>query len=110
MAAGVPERFESVAVATKANVFFDGRVLSRSVFLADGSRKTLGVIYPGSYRFDVGAAEVMEIVAGRCRVKRSGETSETEYGAGDSFSVPENSWFEISVTEGLAEYVCSFAG
>jgi uncharacterized protein YaiE (UPF0345 family) len=103
-----PERFDGVSVATKANVYFDGRVVSHTVNLPDGSKKTIGLIYPGSFTFSTGAPEVMEIVAGACRVRLKGEVAWQDYGAGTSFAVPGNSAFDIAVESGIAEYVCSF--
>lgn len=103
-----PENFPNVTVTCKANVYFDGRVVSHAITFADGSRKTLGLIYPGSYRFNTGVAERMEIVAGTSRVRVAGEESWREFPAGSWFDVPANSWFEIEVGAGIAEYVCSF--
>ncbi len=103
-----PERFENVSVLCKANVFFDGKVVSHTIFLPDGSRKTLGLIYPGSYVFDTKAAETMAISAGACRVKVRGQSAFTVYQAGSAFKVPANSAFEIAVEEGVAQYICSF--
>ena len=64
-----PERFENVTAVAKANVYFEGRVVSHSILLAGGEKKTLGLIYPGKFHFGTDAAERMEIVAGLCRVK-----------------------------------------
>ena len=50
-----PERFDGVSVVTKANVYFDGKVVSHTVSFADGSKKTIGLIYPGSFTFTTGA-------------------------------------------------------
>jgi len=103
-----PERFENVAVVCKANVFFDGKVVSHSVFFPDGSRKTLGLIYPGTYTFNTDAPERMEITAGTCRVKIAGADQWTDYAAGAYFDVPGHSSFEIATDSGVTEYVCSF--
>lgn len=103
-----PEQFDNVSVACKANVYFDGKVVSRAVTFADGSKKTLGLIYPGSYKFDTAAAEKMEIVAGACRVRIAGEGDWIGFAAGTWFDVPANSFFEIAVEDGIAEYVCSY--
>jgi hypothetical protein len=102
------EKFEGVTAVVKANVYFDGKVVSHTVLLPDGSKKTLGLIYPGTYKFDTGAPECMEIIAGSCRARLAGETAFRSYGAGTSFSVPGKSSFEIAVDSGIAEYVCSF--
>jgi uncharacterized protein YaiE (UPF0345 family) len=103
-----PTQFAGVTVITKANVYFDGGVVSHTVLLPTDVKKTLGLIRPGSYHFNTGAAELMEIVAGECRVKLDGGSSETVYGADTSFEVPANSGFQITVASGLCEYICSF--
>jgi len=100
--------FSSVTVHTKANVYFDGKVVSHTVLMPDGQKKTLGLIYPGEYHFGTGAAELMEIVAGECRVVLDGQTEAKTYAAGAEFSVPAHSGFTISVSAGLCEYICSF--
>ena len=103
-----PEQFSNVTATCKANVYFDGRVVSHTITLADASRKTLGLIYPGRYRFNTGVAERMEIIAGTCRVRIAGSGDWIGFPAGTWFDVPANTFFEIEVSEALAEYVCSF--
>ncbi|MFM7144189.1 MAG: pyrimidine/purine nucleoside phosphorylase [Alphaproteobacteria bacterium] len=103
-----PERFDNVTAVAKANVYFDGRVVSHTILLPGGEKKTLGLIYPGKFHFGTEAAERMEIVAGACRVKLDGTTRVDDHGAGQTFEVPANSGFDIEVTSGLCEYVCSF--
>ena len=103
-----PESFHGVEVVTKANVYFDGKVVSHSVLFGDGSKKTLGLIYPGSFHFGTERPELMQIVAGSCRVRLDGEQEFKSYGAGTAFRVPGNSGFDIAVESGIAEYVCSF--
>ncbi len=102
------QRFEGVTVPAKANIYFDGKVISHSLLFSDGSKKTLGLIYPGEFRFDTAAPELMEIVAGECRVRLAGKSDWENYGAGASFSIPGNSSFEIAVAKGQTEYICSF--
>ena len=102
------DRFESVSVVKKANVYFDGRCVSHTILLADGTRKSVGVILPGaSLTFETGAPEVMEIVAGRCRVRLPSAPAPSEYGPGQRFSVAANSSFAIEASEPL-HYVCHF--
>jgi len=100
-------QFEQVSVVKKSNVYFDGKCVSHTVLFADGSRKTLGVIFPSILTFSTAAPEVMEVVAGRCRVRLDGETGWQAYGAGQSFSIPGNSRFDIETSEWL-DYVCHF--
>src|SRR4030067_3373379 len=90
------DKFDNVSVGKKANVFFDGKCVSHSVFFPDGTRKTVGVIMPGSQlAFNVGAPELMEITSGTCEVKVAGEPAFKTYTAHTSFQVAENSSFEI---------------
>ncbi|MCX5659139.1 MAG: pyrimidine/purine nucleoside phosphorylase [Planctomycetota bacterium] len=103
-----PKQFDNVSVVSKANVYFDAKVVSHTVLFKDGTKKTLGLIYPGTYKFNTDAAERMEIVAGSCKAKLAGQSEWKPYGAGTSFDVPAKSHFEISVEQGVAEYVCSF--
>ena len=87
---------------------FDGKVVSHSVQFADGTKKTVGLIYPGDFHFGTKAAERMEIVAGACRVKLDGQTQWQEYTAGQFFEVSANAGFDIEVKTGICEYICSF--
>jgi hypothetical protein len=103
------EQFHHVTVTAKANIFFDGKVVSHTIHLGDGSRKTLGLIYPGLFTFNVGTSERMEILAGNCRVRVGADGAWQEYAAGTFFDVPAGSFFEISVSDGIVEYLCSFA-
>ena len=104
----LPAQFTGVTVVTKANVYFDGNVVSHTVLLRNDEKKTLGLIRPGSYHFNTGAPERMEIVAGECRVTLDGQTAVKSYGAGTAFDVPGKSGFTIEVKSGLCEYICSF--
>ncbi|MHB1216531.1 MAG: pyrimidine/purine nucleoside phosphorylase [Thiobacillus sp.] len=101
-------QFDNVTVVKQANVYFDGRCVSHTVQFADGSKKSVGVILPSTLTFNTGAPEVMETVAGSCRVKLAGESEWIRYGAGQSFRVPGNSSFDIEVTGEPYHYVCHF--
>jgi len=100
--------FSNVTVDSKANVYFDGKVVSHTVRFDDGSKKTLGLIYPGEYHFGTVAAERMEIIAGTCAVVLDGTGESLIVGADAHFDVVANSGFTITVREGICEYVCSF--
>ena len=104
----MPGEYSGVTVAEKANVYFGGKVISHSVTLADGTKKTLGVILPGSYSFNTAAPERMDITFGKTKVRFAGESGWKDYAEGSHFNVAGNSSFEIAVDEGHAEYVCSF--
>ena len=101
-------QFDKVSVVKKANVYFDGKCVSHTVMLADGTKKTVGVILPSSLTFNTGAPEVMEGVGGTCRVRLRDENEWTAWGEGESFSVPGDSSFEIACDEPY-HYVCHFA-
>ena len=103
-----PTEFKNVTAVAKANVYFDGKVVSHSILFADGSKKTLGLIYPGKFHFGTDKAELMEIVAGSCTVKLDGQTEVKTYAAGTAFEVPAKSGFDIEVSGGICEYICSF--
>lgn len=101
------QQFDGVSVLKEANVYFDGKCVSHTVQFADGTKKSVGVILPASLTFNTGVPEIMEGVAGACRVRLKGETQWKAYGAGESFSVPGNSSFDIEATEPY-HYVCHF--
>jgi uncharacterized protein YaiE (UPF0345 family) len=101
-------QFDNVSVVSKANVYFDGKCVSHSITLADGTKKSVGVILPATLNFNTGAPEIMETVAGSCRVKLAGESEWKTYGAGQSFKVPGNSSFDIEVAGEPYHYVCHF--
>lgn len=99
--------FSNATVKHRANVYHDGKVTSRPVITAEGEMKSLGIMLPGHYRFSTQAPEVMDVTQGRCRVKLADEQVWTDYQAGESFSVPGNSHFEIEVDE-LVDYICHY--
>ncbi len=103
-------QFTNVTALAKANVYFEGKVVSHTILAADGSKKTLGLIYPGKFHFGTDKAELMEIVAGECSVKLDGSDEVRAYAGGSAFEVPAKSGFDIEVASGIAEYVCSFIG
>lgn len=106
----IATEFKNVTAHTKANIYFDGRVVSHTLLFPDGSKKTLGLIYPGKFHFGTDKAELMEIVAGACSVKLDGQTAVAGYAAGQTFNVPAKSGFDIEVKSGICEYICSFIG
>ncbi|MEI7916845.1 MAG: pyrimidine/purine nucleoside phosphorylase [Methylophilaceae bacterium] len=100
-------QFDNVSVKKKANVYFDGKCVSHTVLLPNGTRSTIGVIFPSSLTFNTAAPELMEISLGVCKVRLAGETDWKTYGPGEKFTVPGNSSFDIEVLETL-DYVCHF--
>jgi len=103
-----PEFFENVKAKAVANVFFQGNVVSHSIWDASGVRRSLGVCQPGTYTFTTGDPEIMEITAGSVRAKVDGEDEWGVYGPGQAFHVPANTSFEMVVEGGVAQYICTF--
>lgn len=99
--------FTNVSVVKQANIYFGGKVTSRTLLFPDGSRKTLGIMLAGEYDFGTDAAEIMEILAGELKVLLPGVTEWQVFGAGQSFQVPANSRFQLEVAE-IADYCCSY--
>jgi uncharacterized protein YaiE (UPF0345 family) len=100
--------FSNVTVDAKANVYFDGRVVSHTVHFAEGTKKTLGLIFPGKFHFGTAAPERMEIIAGVCEVLLDGTSEVLTVAAGSAFEVAGNSGFSITVDDCICEYICSF--
>ena len=98
---------ENVTIVKQANIYFDGKVTSRTLLLADGSRKTLGIILPGQYTFGTVDKEVMEILAGTLNVQLPGTLVFTAYPAGQTFTVPAHSEFTVS-TDTVCDYYCAY--
>jgi len=99
--------FENVTVVREANVYFDGKVTSRTVQFVDGTKKTLGIMLPGEYTFSTAAPEVMEIMAGDLEVLLPGENAWKTIGSGASFEVPGNAKFSLKV-KSVSDYCCSY--
>jgi uncharacterized protein YaiE (UPF0345 family) len=97
-----------VSVTTQANVYFDGKCVSHGITLADGTKKSVGVILPATLTFNTGAPEIMEGVAGSCEYKLKGSDSWVQAGVGEKFSVPGNTSFEIRVSGTPYHYICHF--
>jgi uncharacterized protein YaiE (UPF0345 family) len=101
------EKIDGVSVSTQASVYFDGKCVSHAVLMADGTRKSVGVVLPATLTFNTGAPEKMECVAGACEYKLDGSDEWLASGPGDSFSIAGNSKFDIRVSEAY-HYICHF--
>jgi uncharacterized protein YaiE (UPF0345 family) len=99
--------FKNVTVTKKANVYFDGKVTSRSVLFSDGSKKTLGIMLPGEYEFNTAEKEIMEIISGDLEVLLADAQGWQTIKGGEQFEVPAQSKFSLKV-KGLTDYCCSF--
>ncbi|VWX62545.1 Pyrimidine/purine nucleoside phosphorylase [Burkholderiales bacterium 8X] len=96
------------AVATKANVYFDGKCVSHNLTLPDGSKKSVGVVLPSTLTFKTVDPEIMEGTGGSCEYLLSGSSDWISSGPGQKFSVPGNSSFQVRVTGEPYSYICHF--
>jgi len=101
------QTIDAARVTTQANVYFDGKCVSHSMTLADGSRKSVGVVLPAQLTFRTGEPETMECVAGGCEYRLAGSDDWRASGPGERFSIPGNSSFDIRVAEAY-HYICHF--
>ena len=99
--------FHGVDVVKKANIYFGGKVSSRTVLFPDNSKKTLGVMLPGEYEFGTDLAETMEIMAGHMEVLLPGATDWQTVVGGEEFYVPARASFKLRVIEPV-DYCCSY--
>jgi len=99
--------FKNVTVVKEANVYFDGKVVSRTVLFPDNTKKTLGVMQPGEFEFGTADKELMEILSGELDVLLPGENAWKAVKGGQSFEVAANAKFKLKVKK-LTDYCCSF--
>ncbi|MBB1317741.1 pyrimidine/purine nucleoside phosphorylase [Shewanella sp. SR43-4] len=98
---------QQVSVAKKANVYFNGKVISRSVVLADDSKQTLGVVLPGEYEFATAQGEIMQVISGEFEVLLPGQTEWAVYATGTHFQLAPNVSFSIRTAQ-ISEYCCQY--
>ena len=96
-----------VRVIKKANVYFDGKVTSRTLYLENNAKKTLGFMMAGEYEFNTESEEQMDVIGGEMDIMLKDETEYKTYSEGTSFVVPENSKFNVIVKK-YADYCCSY--
>ena len=99
--------YTNVEVSKLANIYFEGKVISRNIYFKDGSKKTLGVMLAGEYEFKTIAREVLKIISGKLNFKVDGADNWQLIKDGMSFTVPKNSLFKVKVLE-LVNYTCSY--
>ena len=99
--------YKNVTATKAANIYFEGKVTSRTLTFEDGATKTLGIMLPGDYEFGTEAAEIMEVLSGDLDVKLPGTEEWKTLGKGDTFNVPANSKFQLKVKT-VFDYICSF--
>jgi purine/pyrimidine-nucleoside phosphorylase len=99
--------FQNVTIVKKANIYFEGKVTSRTIIFPDGSKKTLGIMFPGDYEFGTAEKEIMEILAGNLDVMLPGASGWVTVKEGEVFEVPAQSKFSLKVRS-LTDYCCSY--
>ena len=100
-------QFCNITVIKKANVYFNGKVTSRTVLFPDGTKKTLGIMLPGDYEFSTADKELMEIIDGDLDVLLPGSATWKSFGQGQTFEVPAKSKFSLKVKT-VTDYCCSY--
>jgi purine/pyrimidine-nucleoside phosphorylase len=101
------DKFENAAIIKKANIYFDGKVTSRTILFPDGTKKTLGIMLPGEYEFGTADKEIMEILGGVLKVLLPGCTQWEAFTEGQAFEVKANSKFKL-IVDSTADYCCSY--
>ncbi len=101
------DNFKNVDIAKLANVYFEGKVISRNIFLKDGSKKTLGVMMVGEYEFNTVSRELIEVISGKLNLKLKDDNEWKLITNGMKFNIPKNSSFKLEVLE-LVNYSCSY--
>ena len=101
------DKLENVSIIKKANIYFDGKVTSRTVLLAGGEKKTLGIVLQGQYEFETSDKEHMELLAGKLEVLLPNSKEWISIGAGQTFEIPAYSKFKIVAKE-VSDYCCSY--
>ncbi|MBN2442225.1 MAG: pyrimidine/purine nucleoside phosphorylase [Spirochaetales bacterium] len=99
--------FKNVTIVKKANIYFSGKVTSRTIIFNDSSKKTLGIMLPGEYEFKTEDKEIMEIIQGSLDILLPGHTDWEHIESGQSFSVPPHSLFKLKVNT-ITDYCCSY--
>jgi len=98
--------FKNVTVIKAANIYYDGKVSSRTVKFEDGTIKSLGIMLPGEYTFGTNEAEIMEILSGELDIKLPNEEWKT-LNTPETFNVPANSSFDLKI-KSVTDYCCSY--
>ena len=101
------KEFTNVTAVKAANIYYDGKVTSRTLKFSDGTTKSLGIMLPGEYTFGTDLKEIMEIMAGELDIRLPGEENFTTLKVPCSFEVPANSSFDL-VIKTPTDYCCSY--
>ena len=97
---------ENATIVKAANIYYDGKVTSRTVNLSDGSTQSLGIMLPGEYTFGTNEAEIMEMLSGELDIRLPGEDWKT-LNTPETFNVSANSSFDLKIKT-VTDYCCSY--
>jgi len=97
---------KNITIKKEANIYYDGKVTSRSITLEDGSVQSLGIMLPGDYTFGTDDAEIMEMLSGELDIKLPNEDWKT-LNTPETFNVPANSSFDLKIKT-VTDYCCSY--
>ena len=99
-------QLENATIVKAANIYYDGKVTSRTVNLSDGTTQSLGIMLPGEYTFGTNEAEIMEMLSGELDIKLPGEDWKS-LSTPETFNVPANSSFDLKIKT-VTDYCCSY--
>ena len=99
-------KIENATIVKAANIYYDGKVTSRTINLADGSTQSLGIMLPGDYTFSTNEAEIMEMLSGELDIRLPDEDWKT-LSTPETFNVPANSSFDLKIKT-VTDYCCSY--
>jgi len=97
---------KNITIKKEANIYYDGKVTSRTIILEDGSTQSLGIMLPGEYTFGTEQAEIMEMLSGELDIKLPNEEWKT-LNTPETFNVPANSSFDLKIKT-VTDYCCSY--
>lgn len=98
---------KNITITKEANIYYDGKVTSRSIVLEDGSVQSLGIMLPGEYTFGTQQAEIMEMMSGELEIRLPGESEFKRLNTPETFNVPANSSFDLKIHT-VTDYCCSY--
>jgi len=99
-------QLKNITLTKEANIYYDGKVTSRSIVLEDGTKQSLGIMLAGEYTFATNEAEIMEMMSGELEIKLPGEEWKT-LNTPETFNVPANSSFDLKIKT-VTDYCCSY--
>ena len=99
-------KIKNITVKKEANIYYDGKVTSRTITLENGDTQSLGIMLAGEYTFATSKAEIMEILSGELEIKLPNENWKT-LNTPETFNVPANSSFDLKIKT-VTDYCCSY--